>query len=266
MMARNTKQPAPAPVAHAGTTPSLTLIENVADTLAPGNGKRKSLMAEAKAKLTEQVLAKVNVMSSVRQKLAEAKDLFDMGSGNNTQARAVANTAAVSLYQARCSGIFSKEEVSAALGDQFGFKPKGDGTPGKTPEGEGEAIRKRVVRATEARMHLETGDGGQFFNGLDADSANKDGVTLSDVVDRLDEGEYSIWTAYEKLAEIKRDNAEKTELAFDAKRIAGIVASLSQDGAVQKYRNDPVLVAAYAALTDILTVVDEAAASDTKAA
>jgi hypothetical protein len=222
--------------------------------------KPNNIFAIQAAKVSEQVSLKLTMMQTARQQLAHANDLFAEGEGKSKEATEIADEAAMTLYQGRTDGVVSADEVSGALGDVFGYKAKSDGKPGKTPAGQGEAIRKRVVRATAAYDHLNGGDGGRFFEGLTADSTTADGLTLADVVHNVGTGAMSIWTAYEKFAEIKREHTVKTDIAFDAKRIAGIVGSLSEEGAADTLRNMPELIAAYGALIDVLNVVGEAAA------
>lgn len=220
-------------------------------------GGKKNIFAQAAIEMTQQVSDKLTVMGSVRQQLAEASDLYNAGDDKAKEATEIADKAAVSLYQARTANTVSAEEVSAILGDIFGYKPKSDGSPGKTPAGQGEAIRKRVVRAVSADEFCQTGDGGRFFEGLPDDE-------IKSVLEAVSQGSMSIWTAYERFAEIKRDHATKTVFAFDPKRIAGLVESLSEDGAADILRASPSLVAAYGALIDILNIVGEQAAEETE--
>lgn len=231
------------------------------DGMAPGKGKRANIFTQASTQVQAQVAEKVTLVSQAKQSLAHAADLYNEGNDKAKEATEIADKAAVSLYQARVKGLASGEEVSAILGDVFGFKQKKDGSPSKTPDGQGEAIRKRVVRAVQAAEHINNGDGGRFFEGLSEDSAAEDGTTLAEVVAALEAGNTSIWTAYEKFAEIKRAHMVKTNAAFDPKRIAALVESLSEEGAAKVIASAPALVAAYGALIDVLQVVGEQAAA-----
>lgn len=231
-----------------------------------GTRAKANIFNVAAQEVSERVATKMQHMGTIRQGFAEAFDLYKEGESKATEARAVSNKVALLLYQDRVAGIVSADEGSAVLGDIFGYKPKKDGTPGKTPDGQGEAIRKRVVRAEQAYQHLTGGDGGKFFEGLEADSADKDGNTLAEVVNGLETGEGSIWMAYETFAAIKREHMTRTNAAFDAKRIASIVEALSEEGAAETLANDPNLVAAYGALIDILSSVGEEAEAIRKAA
>lgn len=191
---------------------------------------------------------KLRILGTVRQGFAEAKDLFDAADGSTVSATEIADRNAVSLYQAKTAGYIQGEEISAVLGDIFGYKPKKDGKPGKTPAGQGEAIRKRIVRAISADDYVQNGDGGQFFEGLPEDE-------IEGVLNAVHSGSLSLWTAYERFAEIKRDHVVKTEAAFDPKRIAALVEALSQDGSSAIVNGNPALLAVYDALTTVLNII-----------
>ncbi len=151
------------------------------------------------------------------------------------------------------AGAFNGEEVSALLGDRFGFVPKKDGTPGKTPFGEGQAIRKRVVRMVSAAEYVADETlGGRFFEGIPQED-------VADVLNGLNNGTVSIWTAYDQLTELRKANNERADMAFDPKKIATITASLSTGAAADRLANSAALRAAYAGLQDALAVASEAA-------
>lgn len=202
------------------------------------------------ANISQQARRKIELMGDVRQRLAEASDLFAEGDDRREEATEVAAKAALGLYQARISGTISADEVSAALGDAFGWKKLKDGSPSKTPLGQGEAIRKRVVRAVSAAEYVSNGDGGRFFEGLPEKE-------VDNVLTLMQNGEMGFWAAYERFAEIKRENAIKTNPAYDPKKVAAFVESLSQDGAGDVIRNNPALIASYAALLDVLVTLGE---------
>jgi hypothetical protein len=224
---------------------------NVTTLKASSGGTRKNnLFTQAATQVSRQAAEKVSLMGNVRQKLAEAADLYKEGDDKADEAREVAGKAALTLYQARTSGLLSGEEVSSTLGDTFGYKPKSDGTAGKTPQGQGEAIRKRVVRMAQAHDFVTNGDGGRFFEGLPEEE-------ISDVINQVENGDITVFWAYDRFAEIKREHLTRTEMAFDPKRIGNLVEKLSEEGAADIIRNNPLLIAAYGALIDILNVIGE---------
>lgn len=221
-------------------------------------GTRKSLFGTVEAG-SETAIAKVTVLQDIRQKLAEANDLFQSGDDKAKEASAIADNCGVRLYQAMVVGIANAEETSSLLCDIFGRKPKADGTPGKTPFGQGEHLRKRVIRAVQAHECV-TGKFSRpsaFFDGLSGDSADKDGRTIANVVTALSQGQLSIWSAYDYLAKIRRDNAETVKPAFDPKKVAAMVESLSQDGAADIVAASPALQAAYDALFSVMGTIAE---------
>lgn len=241
--------------------------------LPPAKGKRMGMFAQHQTIVSETVANKIATTQTVRQRLAEAYDLFREGGEKAEEGRKIADEASVSLYQGRATGALSTEEVSGLLGDIFGYKPKADGSPGKTPDGQGEAIRKRVVRAAQAKQHLLTGDGGSFFEGLDGKSETnpegKFGVqSFEDVMNKLDRGDVSIWTVYDVIGDIRNHNREGVPAAFNPKTIAKIVEGLTDDvdAAATAIGSNPGLVTAYAALMDALRVIDEAGAEPVRKA
>lgn len=268
-------KPAPAPKADAATgTPEAaadtgeTNVTTIKANTSPGRSQtnRPSLMASVRSDDTQRIADKIRVVGTVKQRLAEAADLFKAGDDKRDEATAIADKAGVTLYQARTTNVINAEEISAMLGDVFGFKPKSDGTPGKTPMGQGEAIRKRVVRAVQADEYANGGEETAFFKGLNEDEVRS--ILLA-----VQAGEMSIYTAYDKFAELKRDNTTRTNAAFDPKKIAAIYDTLAEGGgqaAAEIFRKSPALVAVYAALVEALEIVDEIAATmnadDAKAA
>lgn len=213
--------------------------------------KTVDLFASVRAVESDSVQAKTVTMQVARQKLAQAADLYKEGGSKSDEADAIAADAAGLLYQARAAGKIDANEVSGVLGDIFGYVPKKDGTPGKTPDKQGGAIRKRVVRAVEARQYVNGEDASRFFEGLPVDA-------VAAIVERLDiEGDnrLSIWSAYDLLGKLKTENAARTNPAFDPKRIAAITASLGEEGGPDIVRNSPELIKAYAALVDVLDVI-----------
>lgn len=248
----------PSDTAEAGTSGEMTAVgtlsEQASNVLAMPGGKRKSIFDVQRDTVTQQAAEKMAVMGTVRQRLAEAASLYKQGDDKAAEAKEIADNASVKLYQARTHGLLSGEEVSGVLGDIFGFKQKKDGSPSKTPEGQGEAIRKRIVRAVAAAEYVANGDGGTFFKDVPTEP-------VSDILDRLAEGQITIWSAYDYFAEVKREHMVKTNAAFDPKRIAGIVEALSEEGAAEIFRSNTALVASYAALQDVLRIVGEQAAA-----
>jgi hypothetical protein len=226
---------------------------------------RPSLMALDAVEVSNDIGEKVVLLGDVRQKLAMARDLMDAGEGQAEEASKVSSDAATRLYQARIAGVIQPDEVTGVLGDIFGFKAKKDGTPSKTPNKHGEAIRKRVVRAVNA-AEFATSDGksgGAFFEGMPLDaSAEIDGetVTVSTVLNRLDNGDTSIWTAYDQIGKIKAGTRQTVNIAFDPKRISGLAETVSEEAAARHFLESKPLRIAYRKLLESIGFMDERAA------
>jgi hypothetical protein len=226
----------------------------------PAKGSRTDYFEQRDVEISDAIANKVQQLSEARQRLAEAADLYREGDSKSAEAKEAADKASVLLYRARVNGTVSADELSAVLGDQFGFKAKQNGEPSKTPNGQGEAIRKRIVRAVQAHEHVNGGDGGRFFQGLPEDE-------VQDVLTNMESGDIGFWAAYERFAEIKRDHAVKVNPAFDPKRIAAIAEALQEEGAAKTIRANKALADAYVGLRKMIALVgQEIAALDKKAA
>jgi hypothetical protein len=250
-MMKKTATAAPAPVLAAD---AMEAIQTEQGAALATKGKplepvtEQDLRANHIAAQAEKIQQKVLLLNTAKQSLAHAHDTLTDGESLTGEASRIADTASVSLYQARVGGLASAAEISALLGDVYGYKSKQDGSPGKTPAGQGEAIRKRIVRAVGAAEYATNGDGGKFFLGLPEDE-------IAQVVTEIDNGNCSIFTAYERFAEIKREHTSKTEQAFNPAVIAKIAEKLGEDGSAEILRSNPDLIAAYAALSAVLDVI-----------
>lgn len=250
-------QPEPSPAMAAMSEETAAKVVD----LRPAKGARANLFEMRQNELSDAAANKVQQLSEARQRLAEAADLFAEAGDekNNTgivgEAMAAASKASLLLYQARVTGNISADDLTGILGDQFGFKTKSDNvTPSKTPDGRGEAIRKRIVRAVQGHEYVNGGDGGRFYAGLPTDK-------IEGVLHSVESGELSFWQAYDNLAAIKRENANKVELAFDPKRIAAIAEKLQEEGAANAFVKNAALADAYTALYTIIRLVGEEAAT-----
>lgn len=242
-------------------TVSLDTSDNIPALVAVGNDAPKSsgnmfadfnnVTASANALA---IAEKMTKLATAKQNLAEACDLFSEGKAKNSEASEVANRGALPLYEGRIAGLFTNAEISAALGDIFGYKPKQNGTPGKTPAGEGEALRKRIVRAVAASEYVTgANDGGKFFAGLPANE-------IEQVLVEVQNNKCSLFTAYERFADIKKEHTAKTDQAFSVKHIESLCESLAKPEAVSIIKANSELIAAYATLADIITAIGEAGA------
>lgn len=274
-MARNTRNtrrsPQPSPQPSPAQEKGVTGDDNQSSLSDDGNaqeetnvrqiGQRPNAFAIRQSETGNVAADKISLLGSVRQRLAEAVELSKLGGEKAQEAEDIANVQSLRLYQARLmTGGIDANELSAMLGDVFGFKPKQDGTPGKTPNGLGESIRKRVVRLVGAAEYATSGEGGAFFTNLPPEKV-ADVVSLVEYraahPDEPDKG-MSIYRAFDKLAEIRKETLAPRPAAWmDPKAIAGFVGKLREPGAVAVVMDTPGLETAYSALWAVLTVVGE---------
>lgn len=235
-------------------------------------GQRPNAFAIRQSETGSVVADKLQLLGSIRQRLAEAVDLDNQGGAKAKEAENIADSQSIRLYQARLqTGGLDANEVSGMLGDVFGYKPKQDGTPGKTPAGLGESIRKRVVRLVGAAEFVTGGEGGAFFNGLDPTAEvlvaeNSPPISIVGILDRVEarakdpEGKagMSLYTAFDKLADIRKASlAPRPAPWLDPKHVASLVGKLREPGAIAVLMDTPGLETAYSALWAVLTVNGE---------
>lgn len=205
---------------------------------------------------------KLQLLQTATQALARAVDFEKEGAAKAKEAQEAAETGGHLLYQARTSGLLSSDELTKVLGDHWGFKmkPPKEGRAAeasKTPNGGGEALRKRIVRAVSAKEFVETGlSDNRLFEGLLPDDIRP----IVEDIEREAEP-LSIWTAYDKIAELKRKGTTRVDPAFNPSLIAKMRDKLGEAGAASIIARSPALVAAYAALIDTLNIVGAEAAA-----
>jgi hypothetical protein len=209
-------------------------------------------------------------MGEIRQRLAQVADEVKKNGEEAAETENLAADAATRLFIARRNGVMTADELTGVLGDVFGYKPKQDGTPGKTPAGVGEAMRKRIVRCLQGWDFVNGGDGGRFFETMDADDVapvvNSIGrmkkvehtdPQTNEVTEEIVPDGPNVWKAYKVLGDLKSQGTVRIEFAFDPKKIAGLVDKLSEAGARDKLINNPSLLKAYAALFDQLQIISQ---------
>lgn len=191
--------------------------------------------------------AKLTIIQVAKQRLAEADDTFRDASEKAAAAKSIVADVATQLYQARRDDILPDAELSAVLGDIFGYKAKKDGTPSATPNGAGETIRKYVRFLTAAREAVGGDNVGRAFATLDADQMERIAVVVASV----DSGDISVHTAFDNIADIRKVERVTVEKAIDPKHIAGLADVLSQPGMADVLRNSEALIAAYTMLRNV---------------
>jgi hypothetical protein len=251
-------------------------VESIKTSPGASQTNRPSLMASVRAADQDAINAKITLVTTSKQRLAMAADLYRDGNRNEREAAEAASVASVPLVEAIATGIVSKDEANSILGDVFGYKVKGkaqDGAPpitagvpsdfskdgltaSKTPYGDGEAIRKRIMRAVQADQYVNGGEATAFFAGLDEKE-------VGSILASVKAGKISIWSAYDYFAKLK-PRAERVDNAFNPKVIAAIFEKLAEEGgkpAAELFRRSPALIESYAALSEAIAIVDEMAAT-----
>jgi hypothetical protein len=204
------------------------------------------------------VAAKTQFMGEVRQRLAEAHDLELQGGEKAVEAQKIASSQIIRLFRARAESSIGADELNGLLLDIYGSKPKKDGTPSKTPEGLGKAIRDRVIRLYNASEHANGRDGTAFF-----DNMPKDEVTA--IINYAVQNN-APWEAHQRFSELKSKITVRPSLAFDPARILKLAASLDEEGAAETVRSNPKLRAAYGELIASLAVIGQADEEETEMA
>jgi hypothetical protein len=250
-MSKNTKTSSPSPE---------MVVETVADnseqaanvlSIAASKSRRAGPLDRIDVLMTEAARIKNTNLQAARQKLAEAADYAKEGEARAKEAAETAGQGAFLLFEARRAGAIDDGEVTGVLGDTFGFKPKKDGTDGRTPAGMGEQVRKRVVRAVNAWNYVNNNVSDKFFDGLPKDDVaaiinsmeperNKDGEIVKNGT--------SPFTAFDLLTKLRQKNVSRTPAWFDANHIGKLVDGLAAPEAIDNIEGNDVLLAQYAAL------------------
>jgi hypothetical protein len=229
------------------------------NSLSGTNQKAITLRAMARATTSQTTVNKQAFLGDIRQKLAQVADEAKAHGEQAVETEKLADVSATRLYQARIAGVISAEELTAVLGDVFGYKPKQDGTPGKTPAGNGDAIRKRVVRAVQGWDYIHGGDGGRFYEPMDREAVQP----VIEKIGRMEgEGEEahiaegcSLWSVYKQLGDLKSQGSVRLPFAVDAKKIVGLTESVSETGFFDTLRSNQSLLSAYIGLADQLSIL-----------
>lgn len=251
-------------------SPAVTALGDKVISIRAPKTARNSPMELVRAELSEVGQLRHQTQQEARQLAAEAADLMREGGEKAKEGKKLAAKVATLLFTARASNAMDAAQVSSILGDTFGWKatkgdkdvPRKGGDPeaGKTPFGEGEAIRKRVVRAVQAHEFVEGGEPSKFFDGLPKDK-------VGDILNRVTNNDLSIYSAYDALGDIKRDAASNLNPAFDPVKVAKFAEGLRQPKLAEAFNTNRALVEAYLAVFDLIAEVNnEAAALSSQAA
>lgn len=237
------------------------LPEETVVAMTERQGKRINALIAHKtqgaAVLTEHVQNKVQLIQKTENALADVLSLAgdrDQSEEHERKLAEASGRAAFLLYSGLTTGIFSRDETSDLLGRTFGWKTKQNGEQSKTPFGQGETIRKRVIRAADAFSYVNSNaEPKAFFEPLDRSEVRS-------MLNEMEGGSLSIWQFYKDLSEMKADvSGTRPKPAFDPKRVLAIAGALSENiaNSVEAFHNTPGLFAAYRGLFQTISTIGE---------
>lgn len=260
-----TRTASPSPAPETTLTGPEAVIQTVQDmpaetaeiiALQSRQGRRVNALDVLNAKQTEAIQSKVALLSEAETAIAETVKLAGDIIVSEDQERKVAEAAAKAahvLFRGRITGVLSQDELSELLGRGFGWKRKQDGTQSKTPFGQGEAIRKRVVRATGAYAFVNGNDAPAFFDPLDREA-------VAPFVQEVIAGKRSVLTLYNDLADMKAEASGKRPApAFNPKAVMAMAAALSENvqASVTLWHDTAGLLVAYQTLSRAIDLIGE---------
>ncbi len=258
-MPKNTnKQPTAQPeqiVADVQNMPVET-AENVVSLADKNNRNRLNALAAVDARQTEQVRNKVELVHDAETAIEETVKLAGNAATDAELSSKVAEASAKVadiLFRGRVQGVLSPDETSELLGRGFGWKVKKNGEQSKTPHGQGEAIRKRVVRAVDAYTFVSGGDAKAFFEPLEI-------ADVKPLVTEVMNGNRSVFTLYNDLGEMKQEaSGNRPKPAFNPKNILGLAAALTEnvEASVALWHDTPGLFDAYVGLYRAVNLISE---------
>jgi hypothetical protein len=147
-------------------------------------------------------------------------------------------------------GHILKDELSAMLGAQYGFKiVEKTGEPGKTPDGKGNSHRKRIILLSDAgkiaaNPEMPETDWPKALQGCDA------GEIASIARECLESETLTPSSAYNKLSKLK-PKAKAKALWENADKLGELIAALRDEVTVATIRNNEGLREAFAHIREL---------------
>lgn len=228
---------------------------------------------------------KLTETQTARQLLAEAADGMTAAGEVTEAARQTAARAGLLLASSFLSSRMDRDELTSLLGENFGYRMKGDAKTrvnaghekaSKTPFGLGEEMRKRVLRLGKAAEYAREDGEDRFFAGDEAAKVPPlDKSKVLDVIERVETAaekvaakqeldpkvDIGFWASYERFADIRKEANEgrETSPAFSIRAVNAIREGLAANvnAARDAINSDPALLATYAALLDVLIIIDK---------
>ena len=228
-------------IKSASTSPALAIVgtggtANEAETTnRPATDARGNPVSYSEQRKLEAAAGdtSLTVIQDSKQLLAEAADITRREGELTEEAKTKSGQAALLLFTALSNQRISEEQVTAAVGDVYGYTMKKDGTPGKTPVKAGSAIQKRVFRAAKIANFVNSNGNANgdslFYNvSLDSDDGSETSpMTVASLYAGMISGDIPLFTAYDTFTKIKANSKPKASPAFDAKRASALADDLA---------------------------------------
>jgi len=233
--------------ANVTTLPDRDIMPVEADTVENSKGQSFKLSDSAKARL------------AVKNKLAEeAKALKEAEDTQRDNVGKLTNSFLRDSAIAIVNGVLTRDELSAILGQVYGFKVKPQsGEPSKTPDGTGNSHRKRIILLAEAgkiAASLEAGlpiheeNKPKAFQGIDNEA-------IAEIARRcLEQGSLSPSSAYKALTELKP--RENKPIWQNTNKLGEIIAALSNPDCLKVILDNEGLREAYARIRDLAILAE----------
>ena len=193
--------------------------------------------------LSERLTQKRQVVEMAKARLSDAIALEGDASAIGGKLSEAQGEAINVIAKGMIAGLIDKAQATALYGDAYGYAPKADGSPGKTPNKTGNTLRKRSVLLSEAFAivsgEIAEADYPKWMNG-------KTVALVAPIVTQWAEGNLSPWQAYKDCTE--REKATPVDLPFNEKRWLEIAEALNNPESRQRIAGNPALVAAYDAI------------------
>lgn len=200
------------------------------------------------AGLSERLTQKRQVMDMAKARLADAVAMEGDASLVGAKLSETQGEAINVIAKGMIAGLIDKAQATALYGDAYGYAPKSDGTPGKTPNKTGNTLRKRSVLLAEATAiangEVKETDFPRWAQGKTVEE-------IAPIVSQWMEGNLSPWQAYKDCTE--REKAPAVDLPFNEKRLLEIVEALNNPESRERINGNPALVTAYTAIAGAWT-------------
>jgi hypothetical protein len=220
----------------------------------------KNTQAKAKAPTTNLLEAaqqraaenaeRIKRKTAAFDRLAEAQGIFATAGQTSEKGKALVDEATAILYQDLAAGSVGRAEVQAKLVDLYGARPKKDGSPGKTPVGIGEDIRKRINRAAEVAIFVNNPNDERlpsYFQPFPEGSLDK----LAAQFAAGEIGSFRLWNA---VADLRRELSDgPVPLALNATRIVDMAEAIETNRSA--IAADETLRVAYTILQEAMLTV-----------